>query len=395
MSQPAITKYFASYSCDNDRQPKKRKTGYRPSAIELLPTELIEKIFLFSLNTSFTRASPRLAAAVSNERVYRLLIMLAFWDNDDYRNPQPDSESVRKYEESGARTWNGNEKYNVARILRPLGHDYVPISRDKRTTLQSAILRRKWCSIDRIRRQLPDLARLIITRRCFDAGYKFEDEDKGRELDEMLQSGEPRKYRGFTYRKVAGVPDDFETCLIITRPGEFVKIDFYPGYIKDTIEARLVGPTKSLWYPILSLRRVPGFLFRSEISSNDRGLVPGGFTDTHMNFLDTMIYSGQLLPIPQCETYLENMNIFLRRDIQQGIHIAIPTINPLALDKLLRIDEALCRERFNYEGDYIYTIPSTILRLPPDCSLGITRKEKSTPPKRKCGMMRSCASSFF
>lgn len=298
MSQPAITKFFASTPCNRDRQPKKRKTGHiKPSAIESLPTELIEKIFVYSLNTSFTRASPRLAAALSSERVYRLLIMLAFWDNDDYGDHKADSNDNKRYEGIGTRTWKGIENFNIPRILRPLGHDYVPISHNKRHTLQWAIIRRRWCTIDRIRSQLPDLARLILTQRCFDAGYAFEDEDKGRELDEMLQSGTPRKFRGFAYRKVANEPGqhktegNIETCQIIVRPGEFIQFYFYSTYVKSPLES-LSGPTKSLWYPILSLTRIPDFFLTAEINSNERGLVRNCFTDTHLKFLETIIYSG-------------------------------------------------------------------------------------------------------
>lgn len=79
------------------------------STIERLPVELLEKIFIYSLNVNFARSSPYLAAAVSNERVYRLLILLAFWDNDerydcDY-NPVWDEDvlggNVARYENIG------------------------------------------------------------------------------------------------------------------------------------------------------------------------------------------------------------------------------------------------------------------------------------------------------
>ena len=53
------------------------------SNLESLPVELIEKIFLYSLNTNLPRASPHLAAALSSEQIYRLLILLAFFNNDE------------------------------------------------------------------------------------------------------------------------------------------------------------------------------------------------------------------------------------------------------------------------------------------------------------------------
>ena len=73
------------------------------STIESLPVELIEKIFLHSLNVNLALASPYLASALSSERIYRLLILLAFWEDSksDFRSPWPSRTSLdHKWPES-------------------------------------------------------------------------------------------------------------------------------------------------------------------------------------------------------------------------------------------------------------------------------------------------------
>ena len=62
------------------KDTQKRKTT-KLSILESLPVELIEKIFLYSLNVNLPRASVALTSALSSERIYRALILLAFWDD--------------------------------------------------------------------------------------------------------------------------------------------------------------------------------------------------------------------------------------------------------------------------------------------------------------------------
>lgn len=72
-------------NADGDSNSPRRNSntdniGRMLTHIESLPVELIQKIFLLSLNVNLPRASPYLAAALSNEGVYKVLILLAFWD---------------------------------------------------------------------------------------------------------------------------------------------------------------------------------------------------------------------------------------------------------------------------------------------------------------------------
>ena len=55
-----------------------KETPRQLSALERRPVELLEKIFLYSLNVNLPRASPSLGGSLSREQVYRILILLPF-----------------------------------------------------------------------------------------------------------------------------------------------------------------------------------------------------------------------------------------------------------------------------------------------------------------------------
>lgn len=305
---------------------RKRSTKDKTlSKLESIPAELVEKIFLYSLNVNLARASPYLAAAVSNERVYRLLILLAFWDNDI--SPPHDSEryvirkdgnvisrSLALYEDSGAHTCRKSQLFDIAHILRPLGHNFTPLTYEGRKVLQSDIVWCRWCTIDRIRRQRPDLTRLLIAWWCFNPGYVLKEDNQGRELEELLQSGETGKFLELTAtRKIQrrwGVETKVQDCEVHVKTGEFVELHLrripYPDYELAPYDYNYVLPYdysvdidddshyvddsrgKSLFFPLLSLTEIPSFYFNPNINTNHRGLVRGSFTDTHMTYLNTL-----------------------------------------------------------------------------------------------------------
>ncbi|OJJ55835.1 hypothetical protein ASPSYDRAFT_157274 [Aspergillus sydowii CBS 593.65] len=138
------------------------------SRLESLPVELIEKIFLYSLNVNLPRCSQSISAAVSSERVYRALTLLALWD-DSYAQRSltagdpaiPESPSTP--EVAAAVT----SETEISRLLRPL--DYVPLLRNERKHLQTNVLRCRWCTIERLLSYLPDLMRLTVQRHWLSA----------------------------------------------------------------------------------------------------------------------------------------------------------------------------------------------------------------------------------
>lgn len=348
---------------DHNRNTSIRKL----SKLESLPIEIILRIFLYSLNVNFPRASPYVAAAVSNEQVYRLLILLAYWDNDAQYdggyNPTEDRAfggNPARYEDLGTYPWRGNPLYSTPRILRPLGHDYVPLTTDERKTLQRSILQCKWCTLDRLRRQLPDLTRLIISRWCLNAGYMFEKDDWGRKMEEMISSGEGKYLTGVTRRikkepeqenrEGKGKKDDYPLCRVDGLTGTFVQLGF--GYRGS--DGPIVMTKSSLCFPILDVQDIPDFLFHAETDAESKGRVRGCFTDTHLQFLETLRYSGDLMPSYAVEgaSYLT----YPRDAILQGFHTAIASNNFRALDILLKFDDYFHANRPSY------TIPSDLYR---------------------------------
>lgn len=339
----------------NDPNKSRGMNAITLSTFESLPVELLEKIFFYSLNVNLPRSSPYLANVFSNERVYRLLILLAFWDNDfPYDDTYSPSEEGRVFGGYPPRnwdfvryTWMENKMFDIPWILRPLGRDYVPLTSDERGTLQSSILLCKWCTEDRIRKQIPDLARLIISRWCINAGYMFQNERDLRDLEEFLYSKEEWGLQNFHVRRVNNTENGFPDCVITVTVGEFVVFHFgcKPLRLFDYEERR---------FPLLSIREIPSSILCADINSDCRGLVRGAFTHAHMSLLETIRISGQL------KVRMPSYNVEIRcsRDaIQQGIHVALSTMNFHALDILLKFDQFLYRDLQPY-----YTIPSDHFR---------------------------------
>ena len=57
---------------------------YQVSELERLPVELIQQIFLHSLELNLPRASTSLARSLSKESIYSSLLLLAFFDDENW-----------------------------------------------------------------------------------------------------------------------------------------------------------------------------------------------------------------------------------------------------------------------------------------------------------------------
>ena len=103
----------------DQEKEKEKQQCFSISRLESLPVELLEMIFLYSLNVNLPRASLLLARALSRERIYRLLILLAFWDDSD-------SDEELTQTPMPSYVWDLEKKNNEAifQILRPLGREY-------------------------------------------------------------------------------------------------------------------------------------------------------------------------------------------------------------------------------------------------------------------------------
>ncbi|KAI5288321.1 hypothetical protein KEM54_005305 [Ascosphaera aggregata] len=105
------------------------------SRLELLPAELIEKIFFHCFEPAFALASPRFTHVLSSESVYRALMILAFCDGDWEVNGGP---------------WFGK----LCRISHQTDLD---IRYEQRERLQMSILKCRWFTFERLRRAQTDI----------------------------------------------------------------------------------------------------------------------------------------------------------------------------------------------------------------------------------------------
>ncbi|GFF35930.1 hypothetical protein IFM61606_04084 [Aspergillus udagawae] len=281
------------------RPSKRRKTL---SILETLPVELIEKIFLYSLNVNLPRASPSLAAAVSGERIYRVLILLAFWNDSAAGAEDPDSA--------------------ISRILRPL--DYVPLQDDDRQSLQTSILRCRWCTMPRLLKQLSDMTNLTIQRHWVNAGIEMT-EDQQESLDRFLAR-----------------EDDTSTYEGADKDGNHYTLSITP-FVSVNIACQETDEQQT--HKILSMKRFPEKLLL--------GAGGEGFNDEHAMYLEIIRLACGLNRSDHLETDVS----VSRESLQQGVHIALVEHNTRALATLLKIDEYVFRSNANVAGGLPYSIP--------------------------------------
>ncbi|KAE8151256.1 hypothetical protein BDV25DRAFT_171631 [Aspergillus avenaceus] len=259
--------------------PAKRRTLSR---LEALPVELIEKIFLASVNVNLPRASTVLAATVSSERIYRALVLLAFW-NDDLV---------------------GGCSGEVARLLRPL--DYVPLGLEARARLQGEIFRCKWCTVARVLGRLPEMMGLSVRRHWFDAGVVMVSGEEER-LNRFLAREESEHGNGHTF---TGTVNDTIHTLTISPP---ISITITDTATDSAQTHRILRITE---FPVQLLTR-PSFTPE---------------TTTYLEFL--RLASGLNT------STLQETSVSISRDaLQKGIRTALHTRNKDALATLLKLDE--------------------------------------------------------
>lgn len=123
------------------------------SRLESLPVEIIQLIFLHSLEINLPRASPLLSRALSNPVLYTWLIRLVF----SSANP-------------GSR-----EGFFTPDFLPP-PLDFWSLSWQQRQRLQTALLACRWCTLSLMRKCQREYVEHVIRRKC--AGLVFDPEDR-------------------------------------------------------------------------------------------------------------------------------------------------------------------------------------------------------------------------
>ncbi|GKZ17392.1 hypothetical protein AbraIFM66951_004692 [Aspergillus brasiliensis] len=288
-----------------------KPTKPRQSILESLPVELIEKIFLYSLNVNFARCSAALAATVSSERIYRALILLAFWDD------------------SSALTVTGDQSVEAAisRILRPV--DYHPLSDAERRHLQSTILRCKWCTIQRLLAQLPDLMNLAIQRHWFGAGIIMDLHDEESLTRFLAQEEDTRSFQGTD-------ANGANHYTLTVSPLVSVTITHHET-------------DQSTTYPVLGVLLIPDKLVE-DLSTPD-----------HITYLELLrIASG----LNRADLVKPTVAVS-RESLQIGIRNALIENNAAALSTLLKIDEYYFRsenQSLNPTTAVPYSLPAEHFR---------------------------------
>ncbi|KAI9375834.1 hypothetical protein BJX61DRAFT_62228 [Aspergillus egyptiacus] len=295
----------------------------RLSRLESLPVELIEKIFLYSLNVNLPRASRLLAGAVSSERIYRALTLLAFW-NDSASQGSAEAAETAKGTESAAATVVGERE--ILRLLKPL--DYVPLSQDERRLLQDSVLRCRWCTIERLLGHLPDLMRLTVNRHWISTGVDMASDTQDNLRLFLEQRGDTCSFEG-------------------TGKGKKHYTLWIEPLVSITITCLETGQQTT--HRILGVLQIPQTL----LSGTDEG-----FNESHVKFLEIVrIASGFNRPEPS--TTASDIEVS-REAIQQGIHTALVEHNAKALTILLKIDE------YTFRSENTSTTQTLPYSLPPE-----------------------------
>ncbi|KAF7505758.1 hypothetical protein GJ744_000429 [Endocarpon pusillum] len=179
--------------------PKSAHPVNKQSWLERLPVELLEQIFLHSLATNMALASPSLCKALSKESIYRVLILFAFFE-DDERHPV-------------------EEKHFAPATYRVLGAE-------ERLRLQKGVLNSRWCTLARVRHCLPTLTRLLIQQEW----HRHRERECKQQQDLVSQDGHDQQRQ-----RVSMVPPlDDEDAV-----NRFINVDDSVHAIYQSVEAFL------------------------------------------------------------------------------------------------------------------------------------------------------------
>ncbi|KAJ5139380.1 uncharacterized protein N7515_004228 [Penicillium bovifimosum] len=303
------------------------------SLIEALPVEIIEQIFLHSLNLNFPRASPFLSRPVSGEHIYRALILLAFWGDEIFDGPR--------------------DKF-IDRLMAPL--EYVPLVIDERNQLQQDILKCRWCTLERLSEQVPTMQLLTIHRLWTQAGI-ITIEDQQSDFEKFL-AREDDTVRVFYGR---GPPEQKQAEDITAQSVHTYKLDVTP-----MVKTEFFGPDTETFtlLPALFLVEFPPHLLRGRRN----GFTPGDVAMLEMlRMTSCNLIDGKTQLLPSCFTHLD------RKALNQGIQNAIHHQNHSAMLSLLKIDEYVFRCKPEHLTRFTrYTFPS-------EHFLAVTRTGRDNP----------------
>ncbi|KAJ6065851.1 hypothetical protein N7444_001504 [Penicillium canescens] len=130
------------------------------SAIECLPPEIIEVIYLDALEVNFARASRVIAAAVSREAIYDIFMIQALWNDpqDCFRPRYSDREFVYMDVRCIKRDYQESPGFQSELRLAA----YRPLLISDQKELQQKVMSCRWFNVHRLERVLPTLLALTL-----------------------------------------------------------------------------------------------------------------------------------------------------------------------------------------------------------------------------------------
>lgn len=135
-------------------------TAKRLSRLESLPLELIEKIFLEAREVNFARASLRIARWMSREKVYKIFLLQAYWNDpqDCIRDPYLHWNSA--YQDVSLPKYNYADREIVAHTFGAIR--YQPLRLMEQERLQRLVASCCWFNLSRFKKVLPLLLTLTL-----------------------------------------------------------------------------------------------------------------------------------------------------------------------------------------------------------------------------------------
>lgn len=128
--------------------------------IECLPCEILEHIFLEAREVNLARASRTIAAAVSQESIYDVFMINAFWNDpqDCFRRRHFDREYT--YMNLRFSKTDYHDSWLFQRKLRP--GRYQPLRIEDQKSLQRSVISCQWFNVHRFQRIFPTLLALTL-----------------------------------------------------------------------------------------------------------------------------------------------------------------------------------------------------------------------------------------
>lgn len=266
------------------------------SPLERLPVEIIQVIFLYSLEFNFPRVSRYIAGILSNTVIYTWLIRLAFSSANE-----------------------GSKRGLFTSDFLPAPLNFWTLSAEERRDLQSDILGCGWCTLPLIRRCQKDYVEHVIRRLMLDLEFCAEDlpmlTDMARRFENLgdCERGGEVSSKGDMVLKVHDR---------ITKTEERVAIWFHFGAVQ------VRRPSK--FYTHHDIFQLPNCSAMSPPRMPDRLLCPP-WTETKLEFLQlfsTIAYIDEESSLPRSQRILRQ----LIRDRDLGTFERLLQIHVLAQD---------------------------------------------------------------